>query len=44
MIIYTHYFPDNNFDKIIESILKYLKKFRLTRAYMIPSKYSFVRL
>ncbi|CAD8181828.1 unnamed protein product [Paramecium pentaurelia] len=44
MIIYSHYFPDNNFDKIIESILKYLKKYRLTRAYMIPSKYSFVRL
>ncbi|CAD8093137.1 unnamed protein product [Paramecium sonneborni] len=44
MIIYSHYFPDNNFDKIIESLFKYLKKFKLTRTYMIANKYSFVRL
>ncbi|CAD8176063.1 unnamed protein product [Paramecium pentaurelia] len=44
MIIYSNYFPENNFDKIIESVLKYLKRFRLTRVYMIPNKYSFVRL
>ncbi|CAD8171482.1 unnamed protein product [Paramecium octaurelia] len=44
MIIYTNYFPENNYDKIIESVMKYLKKFRLTRVYMIPNKYSFVRL
>ncbi|CAK83545.1 unnamed protein product (macronuclear) [Paramecium tetraurelia] len=44
MIIYSNYFPENNYDKIIESIMKYLKKFRLTRVYMIPNKYSFVRL
>lgn len=44
MIIYSNYFPENNFDKVIESVLKYLKRFRLTRVYMIPNKYSFVRL
>ncbi|CAD8082433.1 unnamed protein product [Paramecium sonneborni] len=44
MIIYSNYFPDNNFDKIIEQLLKYLKRFKLTKTYMIANKYSFVKL
>lgn len=29
MISYTNYFPHNNYDKIIESFLKFLKKNRI---------------
>ncbi|CAD8094852.1 unnamed protein product [Paramecium sonneborni] len=44
LILYSNYFTEGNYDKIIECNLKYQKKSRLMRKYLVPSKYAFFRM